>query len=139
MSGIDEMGVKKFMNEGNKGEESNDKFKGVMRTFFRIKDELGLTKTDLNFNEIKPLIKLLQHSKNMMPTYNEYLEEKGLEERKVDGEYIEQFVKNYLKAKVSKNREGRKEGKEALKRQLSEKEKEERKNEFKKMVEELST
>ena len=134
---IDEMGLSEF-GEDEKKNGDNEKFNSIMKTFFGIKDEIGLTKTDLSIREIKPLIKLLQHSKNLTPKYNDYLEEIGEEEKKMNGEYIQEFVKNYIKGKVSKQREGRKEGKEALKREMQKEEEEKKEDKFKEMIEELN-
>lgn len=136
---VEEMGIEGFTEESKqKQKEDKQKFESTKKTFFDIQDKEGFSKTDLNPREIKPLIKLYQHSKTLMPTYNQFLEEKGKEEQKITGEYIRKFIKQYLKAKISKNREGRKEGTEILKREVAKEEEKNEKQEFKSMIEELT-
>ena len=134
---VEEMGIEGFAKE-SKEKEDKKKFESTKKTFFDIEDKEGFSKTDLNAREIKPLIKLYQHSKNLMPTYNQYLEENNKEDKKITGKYIRGFINQYLKAKISKNREGRKEGTEILKREIAKEEQKDEKQEFKSMIENLT-
>jgi len=97
------------------------KFKNIIESFYDMKGN-NFTKTDLKARQIKPLAKLHQFAQNATPMMNKHASN---EEAKIDVEYIDNFIGNYIEMLVSKDRKGREEFTEMSKSPSKEKDQEE--------------
>ncbi len=118
LSNISEMfGINQNVNNS----KDEYKFFGELSdTFFNIKDENGLSKTDVSSWLVLGLSMLIDYSENTLPLYNDYLKEKlsleDYEDQKVSIPVIVDFLlKIYIQILVSKDRKGRMEGTEISK------------------------
>lgn len=112
--------VKELFGLTGKSESLEDEVRilgDTMNVFFKIEDDLGLSKTDISSKMVFPFSMVLDYAQNPLPLYNKYLEKKLSEDdykkQKVTIPIIENFlVEIYIKSLISKDRKGRKEGEE---------------------------
>lgn len=83
--------------------------------FFKIDDEYGFTKTDIERHLVFPLTVMFDYVDNLLPLYNKYLEKKLTKNKFPDKKISCPDLRNvitdiYIKVLVSKSRLGRGEG-----------------------------